>query len=278
MRVAAIQMRSGLDRARNVEDASALITLAARDGATFILTPEMTNVVDCKPKRLFASLPGEAQLAEVGQFAALADELGISLVIGSMALALPEENELQRAANRSYFFGPDGNIVSKYDKLHMFDVDLPDGETWKESKIYAPGNQAVCVRTDEAVVGQTICYDLRFPQLYRQLAQAGAQILLVPAAFTYQTGKAHWESLLRARAIETGSFVIAAAQGGEHEDGRKTWGHSMIIDPWGKVLALKDDTDPGYIVADIDLEQVALVRQQIPNLALDRDFNITNIS
>ncbi len=268
-------MCSGLKRAQNVKDASELIREAAATGAELIVTPEMTNVVDRKPRRLFAELPEAEELEEVEQFQALAKELHIHLLIGSMAIALNKNFGERKAANRSYFFAPSGELLSTYDKLHMFDVDLPNGESWKESSIYTPGEKAVCVQTDIGKVGHSICYDVRFPQLYRELAQAGAEIIVVPAAFTYQTGMAHWESLLRSRAIETGSFIVAAAQGGDHEDERQTWGHSMIIDPWGKVLACKDDTDPGIAIAEIDLSLVAKVRQQIPNLKLDQPYELS---
>ncbi len=278
MKVACIQMCSGLDRSRNTQDAAALIREAAGEGAELILTPEMTNIVDRNPKRLFGELPYENDLEEISTFSSLADELNIWLAIGSMAFTISGQEGNQRAANRGYLFGPDGRLISTYDKIHMFDVDLPNGESWKESAIYAAGETAAVVEMPGAKIGQTICYDLRFPALYRSLAQAGAEILMIPAAFTYQTGKAHWESLLRARAIETGSFVMAAAQGGDHEDGRKTWGHSMVIDPWGEVIAVKPDTRPGIIIADIDLAKVDKVRQQIPNLKLEKTPQITNVS
>ena len=277
MKAACIQMRSGLERAQNVADATALIGEAAAAGARLIVTPEMTNVVDRKPRRLFETLPSGEDLEEIETFSALAARLGVHLLIGSMAVALDKTFGQRKAANRAFFFGPAGETLATYDKLHMFDVDLPGGESWKESSIYAPGEIAPVVEAPFGKVGLTICYDLRFPKLYRQLAQAGADILAVPAAFTWQTGKAHWEPLLRARAIETGSFVIAAAQGGEHQDGRKTWGHSMIIDPWGTVIGLKDDEEPGVLIADMDLTRVGKARQSIPNLSLEQPFKITNI-
>ncbi len=277
MKAACIQMRSGLSRGANIKAVSELIAQAADKGAELVLTPEMTNIVDRKPRRLFENLPEEGAFEEIDAFAALAKKHQIHLVIGSMAVALNKKFGERRAANRSYFFNPAGVVINTYDKIHMFDVDLPDGESWKESSIYAPGEKIVCTETTVGRIGHSICYDVRFPGLYRKLAQAGAEIILIPAAFTYQTGKAHWKSLLRARAIETGSFVMAAAQGGEHEDGRHTWGHSMIIDPWGEVLAEKADTEPGVIVADIDLEKVREVRQRIPNLSLECDFKVTNI-
>ncbi|MEO1243684.1 MAG: carbon-nitrogen hydrolase family protein [Pseudomonadota bacterium] len=268
---ACVQMRSGLDRAQNTNDALALIDEAARKGANFIATPEMTNVVDRKASRLLADLPDEAGLDEIRAFAGVAKEHGVWLLIGSLALSVAGG----KAANRSFLFSPEGAVAARYDKLHMFDVDLPGGESWKESKIYEPGAEAMLVNASLAKIGLTICYDLRFPGLYRALSQAGAQVLCVPAAFTRQTGEAHWETLLRARAIENGAFVIAPAQGGRHEDGRETFGHSMIINPWGKVLAHANHDEPGVILAEIDLSQAREARERIPNLGLEQKFKIS---
>lgn len=273
VRVACVQMRSGLDRGKNVDEARALIADAASQGATFIATPEMTNVVDRKGSRLLKNLPEESTLEEIAAFADAAKTSGVWLLIGSMAVRAGE-----RAANRAYLFAPTGAVVATYDKIHMFDVDLPGGESWKESKIYAPGDCAVVAKTDFGNVGLTICYDVRFPYLYRQLAKNGADILCAPAAFTAQTGRAHWKSLLTARAIENGAFVIAPAQGGRHEDGRDTWGHSMIIGPWGDVLAEDAGDAPGVIIADITPSEAHKARQRIPNLALDQNFEITIIN
>ena len=277
MKTACIQMRAGLDRQSNTDAAVAMIREAAGQGAQLVLTPEMTNVVDRKPRRLFETLGFEDELEEITTFSALAAELGIHLIIGSCAVALDTEYGNRRAANRSYFFGPQGQRLATYDKIHRFDVDLPDGESWKESAVYKPGTKARVVETELATIGLSICYDLRFPALYRSMARSGAQILTVPAAFTRQTGEAHWHSLLRARAIETGSFVIAAAQGGTHEDGRETFGHSLIIGPWGEVIAEKADAEPGVLIGDIDPVRVAEVRQRIPSLGLEQRFEINNI-
>ena len=273
-RAACVQMRSGLDRAKNTADAIALIEEAACSGAQFIQTPEMTNVVDRKGSRLLSDLPTENGLDEIGAFSDAASRLGVWLLIGSLAVRASNA----KAANRSYFFSPDGKIVATYDKLHMFDVDLPGGENWKESNIYEPGADAKMVRTPLGVFGMSICYDVRFPGLYRTLAQSGAEILCVPAAFTRQTGKAHWKTLLTARAIETGSYVIAAAQGGDHEDGRQTWGHSLIVDPWGEILAEAENDKPGVIFADISPNFAHKARQRIPNLALEQNFKVSTIS
>lgn len=269
-RAACVQMRSGLSRAANTDAALALIREAADGGATFAATPEVTNIADVKPNRLFADLPDEAGLEEIGRFADAARSNELWLLIGSMAVRVGE----RKAANRSYLFAPDGRIAATYDKLHMFDVSLPKGETWRESNVFEPGDRAICVDTPLAKFGLTICYDLRFPHLYRALAQAGAEVLCVPAAFTRQTGEAHWKTLLRARAIECGAFVLAPAQGGKHEDGRETYGHSLMIGPWGDILAEADNDAPGVIFADIEPEKAAEARRRIPNLALERNHEV----
>ncbi len=261
---AAIQMRSGLDQEKNLQQASALIEQAAAKGAKFIATPEMTTLLDRKPRRLFDALADGEDQDIIQAFAMLAKRLQIHLLLGSAPIILSREP--RKAANRSFLFGPDGTCLARYDKIHMFDVDLPNGEQWKESSIYQPGEQIVSAKTALAMIGLSICYDLRFAQLYRRLAREDAEILCVPSAFTVPTGKAHWEILLRARAIETGSFVIAPAQGGEHEDGRTTYGHSMIIAPWGDVLAHLDHDQPGFCLAEIDTGLVHETRQQIPSL------------
>ncbi len=264
-RAALVQMRSGVDRARNVEVALSLIAEAANGGAHFIATPEMTTAIDRDGARLAASLPEGEGLAEVESFAAAAAEHGVWLLIGSM----PVRRADGKLANRSFLFGPDGVIAARYDKIHMFDVSLADGESWRESRIYEPGGEAVIAQTPLAAFGLSICYDLRFPALYRALAKAGAEVLCVPAAFTRQTGRAHWKTLLTARAIECGAFVIAPAQGGVHEDGRETFGHSMVIAPWGDILTEARGDEPGVIFADIDIRRVGTARSQIPSLSLD---------
>jgi len=263
--VGLVQMRSGLSRDANIATALEMIGKAAADGARLIATPEMTNVVDRNPKRLLAALPEEGALGELEAFADAAQQHQCSLLIGSCAVKVGN-----RAANRAYLFGPDGHRMAAYDKLHMFDVSLPGGEQWTESAVYTPGDRAVLAQLPDAALGLTICYDVRFPGLYRALAQAGAEILAVPAAFTAQTGQAHWEPLLRARAIENGAFVIAPAQGGTHDDGRQTWGRSMVVDPWGAIVACLDHDEPGILMAQIDLARVDEARQRIPNLTVDR--------
>ncbi|MBY0423423.1 MAG: carbon-nitrogen hydrolase family protein [Parvularculaceae bacterium] len=264
-RAAAVQMRSGVERSANLRDALALIEEAARNGARFVATPEMTNVLDRDANRLFRHLPPEDGLEEIGAFSDCAKRLGIHLLVGSMAVRTQD----RRAANRSFLFGPDGAVIARYDKIHRFDVDLPNGETWRESNVYDRGNTAVIAKTSLAAFGLTICYDVRFPGLYRRLAQAGAEVLAVPAAFTKQTGIAHWRTLLTARAIETGSFVIAPAQGGRHEDGRETYGRSMIIGPWGDPLAENPSDEPGVVYAEIAPAKSGEARRRIPNLALE---------
>ena len=262
-------MRSGLDPDANADAAEALIREAAGRGAALVATPEMTTLVDRKPRRMFETLT-EGAPPQVARFEALARELRIHLLIGSMATALDRRPGHRMAANRSVLFGPAGRIAT-YDKVHLFDVELDTGEAWKESSVYRPGAEAVVARAGAATLGLSICYDLRFPALYRRLARAGADVLCVPAAFTVPTGRAHWEVLLRARAIETGSWVLAPAQGGAHEDGRVTYGHSMIVDPWGAVAAELSHDEPGVLLADLDLARVADVRARVPALSLETE-------
>ena len=266
-KAAAVQMRSGMSVDANLLEAERLVREAAAAGATYVLTPEMTNILCRDRATLLAAVSPEEGNPEIARFAALARDLGVHLHIGSMAVRLGPES----VANRAYLFGPDGGLITRYDKIHMFDVNLPNGESYKESALYRPGTEAVVADLPFARLGLAVCYDVRFPQLFQTLAANGAAVLAVPAAFTRTTGEAHWHVLLRARAIETGSFVVAAAQGGHHEDGRDTYGHSMIIDPWGRILA-EAGTEPGVIVATIDPAQSADARARIPALANRRDF------
>jgi predicted amidohydrolase len=261
-------MRSGTDQAANIEAMDAAVREAARRGATYVQTPEMTGLVQRGRDALTGAISPDAANPVFRRAASLARELGIHLHIGSTAVAAGNG----KAHNRAALFSPRGKRIATYDKIHMFDVDLDNGESWRESAVYQPGDEALVVELAEARLGFAICYDLRFPQLYRAEALAGAEILTCPAAFTRQTGEAHWHVLLRARAIENGAFLIAAAQGGQHEDGRETYGHSVIIDPWGRVLAEADHDEPGVIVAEIDTEQSAAARRKIPNLRNARDF------
>ncbi|TPW28650.1 carbon-nitrogen hydrolase family protein [Pararhizobium mangrovi] len=260
---AAVQMRAGTDPARNIEALRSGVVEAAGQGARYVQTPEMTGALQRDRTALFAMLKAEADDPVVAAASALAQEHGIHLHIGSTPIAV----ENGRIANRALLFGPDGSLLARYDKMHMFDVDLDGGESWRESSVYQPGADVVIADTDLAAIGIAICYDIRFPELFRRQAVAGAQVLTAPSAFTRQTGEAHWHVLQRARAIENGAFVIAAAQGGKHEDGRETYGHSLIVDPWGRILAEADHDEPAVIVAEIDTEAVAGVRGRVPNLA-----------
>lgn len=266
-------MRSGLSRSSNVRAALDLVAAAAARGARFVSTPEMTNIVDRDANRLFESIRPEAETEEIGLFADAARRLGVYLHIGSLAI----RTGARRAANRGFLFAPDGRIAARYDKIHRFDVDLPGGESWRESRVYDAGSEAIVARTPLAAFALTVCYDLRFPKLYRAAAQAGAEIFLIPAAFTRQTGEAHWHVLQRARAIECGAFVVAAAQGGVHEDGRSTYGRSLIVGPWGEILAEADGDDPQVIVAEIDPARAADARRRIPNLKLESEISVRTI-
>ncbi|MFN4185261.1 MAG: carbon-nitrogen hydrolase family protein [Hyphomonas sp.] len=269
---ACIQMRSGTEPAANFAAATALIRQAAGQGATFIATPEMTNLVDIRPGMTRPKVRREAEDESLPAFCALAAELGITLLIGSLAIALEGE---ERFANRSFLIGPGGNIIARYDKIHMFDVEVGDGQTYRESRAYRPGETAVLAKAPFGSIGMTICYDLRFPHLHRALAKAGADILTIPAAFTRVTGEAHWHILIRARAIETGCFVVAPAQAGKHEDGRETFGHSLIVSPWGEILAEGSADEPGIVMAEIDLEEITKARARIPALGNEQEFRLT---
>jgi len=252
-----------------MEVAETLIRRAAKEGAVYVQTPENTSIMELETERLLAAIETEDKSAPLAQLRDLARELGIWLHIGSLGTKLGSD----RVANRSYLIGPDGAIKARYDKLHMFDVDLAGGESYRESRTFNPGSKAVVADLPWGRLGLSICYDLRFPALYRALAIAGADVIAVPAAFTRQTGEAHWHVLLRARAIETGAFVLAACQGGLHENGRSTFGHSMIISPWGEVLAEAGE-DPQIILADIDPGLSAEARAKVPSLSHGRDFEV----
>ena len=268
MRVAAVQMRSGTDPAANVAAFTALVDEAAGAGARYVQTPEMTGLVQKDRAALMAAISTQRDDPLLAAAAALAESHHIWLHVGSTPIRRADG----KVANRAALFAPDGALVATYDKIHMFDVDLPNGESWRESAIYAPGERMVVADCDGTGLGLAICYDLRFPNLFGDQARAGADILTVPAAFTRQTGEAHWHVLLRARAIENGAFVIAAAQGGQHADGRETYGHSLILDPWGAIIADKGDDAPGLVVADIEVSATAAARGRIPNLNNGRPY------
>jgi predicted amidohydrolase len=266
---ACAQMRSGRDPLANRDAAVALVREAASRGAHFVQTPEMTSLVERGRANLFAKIGPQERDPTLGALREVAREQRIVIQIGSLPIQIGDQ-----VANRAFVIDPEGDIVAAYDKIHLFDVNLPNGESWRESATYASGDRAVLAETPWGLLGVTICYDVRFPALYRALAEGGAAILSAPACFTRQTGEAHWHVLQRARAIETGSFMISAAQGGQHEDGRETFGHSVIVDPWGRILADSEGTEPGVILAEIDLAQVTQARSRIPALEHARPFKV----
>ena len=268
-KAAMIQMRSGLTPAANVDAAAKLIGEAKTGGADYVQTPEMTNVLAGKREQLFSVIAPEQSDTSLAAFRDLARKLKIYIHAGSLAIKTSPD----KAANRSFLIDPQGEIVARYDKIHMFDVDLAGGESYRESNNYQPGELATSADLPWGRLGLSICYDQRFPQLYRALAEAGASYLAIPSAFTKQTGEAHWHVLLRARAIENGAFVFAAAQGGKHEHGRETFGHSMIVDPWGKILA-EGGTEQGVVMAEIDPAQISAARSRIPSLQHGRRFEM----
>jgi predicted amidohydrolase len=266
-----VQMRTGQNVVENIREASALIREAAKAGANYVQTPEMTALLVRDRERLLKDIADENTDLALKSFRELAKDLKIWLHIGSMAVRFDDGRD--RVANRAFLIGPDGAITARYDKIHMFDVDLDKGESWRESRTYQPGDVAIIADLPWGKLGLTICYDLRFSALYRALAEGGSDFIAIPAAFTQQTGEAHWHVLVRSRAIETGSFVFAAAQAGKHDDGRETYGHSMIVDPWGKIVA-EAGTEPGVITAKIDRTLVRDARAKIPVLQNGRRFSV----
>ncbi len=271
LRVALVQTTTPADPAGGLAHVAPLIRRAAEGGARLILTPEGTNLLVQDRARREALLADEADDVAVAGLMSLAAELGVWLLIGS-AIVKSGHADDARAANRSLLIDDRGRTVARYDKLHVYDVDLPTGERWRESAAVRPGERAVVAPTPWGGLGLTVCYDVRFPHLFRALARAGADMIAVPAAFTVPTGEAHWETLLRARAIETGCFVLAPAQGGTHADGRRTWGRSTVVGPWGEVVGRLDHDRPDVLFADLDLSAVARARQAVPQLTHDRDF------
>jgi predicted amidohydrolase len=266
-RVACVQLTAGPETAANVAAASDLVRRARDLGADVVLTPEATALLETDRKRLFEKLEPEEGNTVLAAFRALAVETGAWIVVGSLLIRLDDAS----AANRCFAIDPSGAVVARYDKIHMFDVDIPDGQRYRESNTYRPGEAAVTVDLPWARFGLTVCYDVRFPALYRALAHAGAQVLTVPSAFTRYTGRAHWHVLLRARAVETGCYVVAPAQCGEHAGGRQTYGHSLIVDPWGGIVAEAGEA-PDVIVADLDMAAVEDARRKVPSLSGDRRF------
>ncbi|WP_091741179.1 carbon-nitrogen hydrolase family protein [Phenylobacterium immobile] len=269
MKIALVQTRTPATHAAALAHVTPLVREAAAGGAVFIATPEGTNILQKDREVLQPQLLTLERDPVVGGLRDLARELGVWLLIGS-ALVLREDG---KAANRSTLVTPAGAIAATYDKLHMFDVTLPGGETSRESAAYEAGEKAVAIVADDLRLGLTVCYDVRFAALYRALALAGAEVLTVPSAFTRTTGAAHWHILLRARAIETGSFILAPAQGGFHEDGRGTYGHSLVVSPWGEILGELDHDQPGVLFADLDLSASAKARAAIPALVNARAFS-----
>ncbi|MFP5297080.1 MAG: carbon-nitrogen hydrolase family protein [Alphaproteobacteria bacterium] len=269
--VALVQTRTPASPAAALAHVEPLIREAAAGGAKLILTPEATNFVIRNREAREAALATVERDEAIAGLRALAGELGVWLLIGSAIVRSGVDGD-DRAANRSILVDDHGAVAATYDKLHVYDVDLPTGESWRESASIRPGDAAVVADTPWGRLGLTVCYDLRFPQLFRALAKAGASMIAVPSAFTVPTGEAHWETLLRARAIETGCWILAPAQGGAHEDGRRTWGRSMIVGPWGEVIARLDHDEPGVLFAALDLDAVARAREAVPQLTHDRDF------
>lgn len=272
LKTAIIQTNTPNDINAAFEHVAQLIERAANDGAQFIATPEGTNLLERDREKFKASCPFEADGAALRGFAELAKKHKVHLLIGSALL----QSDNGKAFNRSILFNPNGEIIAQYDKIHLFDVDLGKGQELRESNNFRAGDKAIIAETELAKVGLSICYDIRFPHLYRGLAQRGAQIITIPAAFTVPTGRAHWEILLRARAIETGAYIIAPAQGGLHKDGRETFGHSMIINPWGEIIAHIENDAPDFAIAEIDLNEVHEARRKIPAWNLNREFDFND--
>lgn len=271
LKVALIQTRTPATPEASRAELEPLIRQAAAGGARLVVTPEGANFLQKDRSLRDGLLRAEAEDAVVQAALGWAQELDLWLLLGSVIVRSDAKGD-DRAANRSLLISPQGQIVTRYDKLHVYDVDLPTGERWRESSAIRPGEAAVVAPTPFGGVGMTVCYDLRFPHLFRSLAKAGADVITVPAAFTVPTGQAHWEVLLRARAIETGCFILAPAQGGQHEDGRATFGHSVVVGPWGEVIARLDNDAPGVLFAELDLSAVDRARQAVPQLTHDRDF------
>ncbi|MFS8183321.1 carbon-nitrogen hydrolase family protein [Pseudovibrio denitrificans] len=271
---ACIQMRTGRNPLENLDVCEALVREAAAEGAVYVQTPEMTNVLERSRKAQLAASSFEEADPFLKRLGILANELNIWVHIGSLAIRLEDD----KLANRGFMISPRGEVVARYDKIHMFDVDLPNGESWRESESYSAGSVSPVVDLGVAKVGMAICYDIRQPALFREQSKAGAQVLTGPAAFTKQTGEAHWHVLQRSRAIENGAFVVTAAQGGTHEDDRQTYGHSLMVDPWGRVIAELDHDEPGVLLGELDMAKVDEARRRIPAIENARDFSVAAVS
>lgn len=269
--VALIQTRTPASQVAAVAHLEPLVREAAAKGVQLIATPEGSNYLQKDRERRQAILTDQDDDALVRAATGWAKDLGVWILVGSAIVTSGHSGD-DRAANRAILIDDKGRITKTYDKVHTYDVDLPTGERWRESAGVRPGSTAALADLPWGLLGLTVCYDLRFPQMFRALAKAGASVIAVPSAFTVPTGQAHWETLLRARAIETGCFILAPAQGGTHEDGRVTWGHSMIVDPWGEVVARLDNDAPGILFAELDLSAVERARRAVPQLTHDRDF------
>jgi len=267
-KTACVQVNASNDMAENIRTTGDMIRRARDEGADFITTPECVSMMETGTKNIFAKAHPEVSHPALAAFEELAQETGAWLLAGSLSVKLDDD---ERLANRSYLVSPAGVTVASYDKIHMFDVNLPNGESYRESKNYRPGREAVLADLPWGRLGMTICYDLRFPYLYRELGHAGADFLTIPSAFTRPTGAAHWHVLMRARAIETGCFVIAAAQCGTHAGGRLTYGHSLVVAPWGEILS-DGGEEPGITVTEIDTDRIAEARGRVPSLEHDRSF------
>lgn len=266
-RIAVLQMTSGIAPADNAAAIVDAIREAKRGGAEMLFTPEMSGLLDRDRRRARQNIAAEGDDRVLAAVREAAAEQGVWVALGSLAIALDGADDGARWANRSFLIGPDGAIAARYDKMHMFDVDLSSGESWRESNAYRPGDAVVTAESPVGRLGLAICYDLRFPALFEALGNAACDVIAVPAAFTVPTGRAHWHVLQRARAIEASAFVVAAAQVGEHADGRRTYGHSLVVDPWGEILLDMGGDDAGLGFAQIDRQRITDVRQQVPSLA-----------
>ncbi len=278
-RIALLQMTSGIDPLANARTIEVAVADAAKGGASMLFTPEMSGLIDRDRQRAAAHIVPEAQNPVLSAARVAAHDAGIWLSLGSLAVTRESSDPTEtRWANRTFLIAPDGSIAARYDKIHMFDVQLSTGESWRESAAYAPGEAVVTAETPLGRLGLAICYDMRFPALFEELGRRRCDAISIPAAFTVPTGQAHWHLLLRTRAVEASAYVVAAAQVGEHEDGRRTYGHSLVVDPWGEVLLDMGGTAPGLGFADLDPARIAEVRSQLPSLANRREISTSGAS